>query len=239
MNQNHRPLRLSLLATCLMVAPLFARADDLRSKCPDLEKCAHAVAELTGAKFVYDSGMLKDAIASTKNFDLTKGNADEVFTLMLNQNGFTRMPLAEANAFTILRQRDARDSALPTLVADAKTTPDFPKTWDLANLRYKLVQPELAEHICQNIRAFMPANSRVVPDDVSGQIFLVAPYPILANALKAIQSMDVKISAEKMRQITGRGRKHREERGPPRPEGSGNAGGPPPGPPNGEPASRH
>lgn len=178
------------LSVWILAATPFAHADDLRTKCADLEKCIHAVAELTGEKYVYDSGILKETIASTKNFELTKENADEVFTLMLNQHGLTRMPLADANAFTILRQRDARDSALPVLLADAKTTPEFPKTWDLANLRYELVRPKLAEHICQSIRAFMPANARVVPDEVSGQIFLVAPYPILAKTLQSIQSMD-------------------------------------------------
>lgn len=190
------PLSLLLLIPCLILAAPV-RAESVKSKCPDLEKCAHLVAALTGGKYIYDGESPKGVVRATENFEMTKENADEVFTLMLNQEGYTRLPLSEPGTYTILRQRDARDSALPLLVADPETTPDFPKNWDLATLRYKLSRPEGAEPICRNIRAFMPGNSRVVPDAASGQIFLVAPYPILATALQTIRSMDAKPPGKK------------------------------------------
>jgi hypothetical protein len=207
------------LALALAFLPALASADSVKSKCPDLEKCALSVAELTGAKFVFDGTLLKGAIQASANYELTKENAEEIFTQMLSQNGFTRLPLTEARAYTIIRQREARDSALPVIQADAKTTPEFPKNWDLATLRYRLAQPELAEHICQTIRAFMPANSRVIADEISGQVLLVAEYPILASALATIQTLDVKTSPEKLKRLH---EQMRQGRGPelraPRPE---------------------
>jgi type II secretory pathway component GspD/PulD (secretin) len=193
----------------LLFAPA-AFADSVKTKCPDLEKCANAVAELTGSKYVFDGAMLKGPVQATANFEMTKENAEEVFTQMLDQNGFTRLPLSEPNTFTILRERDGRDSALPEITADSKTTPAIPKAWDLATLRYRLSQPELAEHLARNIRSFMPGNSRVIPDPISGQLIFVAPYPILANVLRLVQSMDVKVSTEKLKKLDEELRLNRE-----------------------------
>lgn len=193
-----------LLVSCLVASSLSsppARADSVRSTCPDLEKCAHAVASLTGAKLVYDPGLLKGAIGATENFELTKENAEVVFTQMLDQNALTRVPLAEANAYTILRQREARDSALPRFDADSKTTPDIPKTWDLGTLRYRLAHPELAETIARTLRSFLPATSRVIPEELSGHLIVVATFPILANVLNLAQSMDVKVSGPTLKKV--------------------------------------
>ncbi|GEM_PF-3436473 len=209
---HFRPCRSAvfLLLSSLLLSPAFARADSVKARCPDLEKCALAVSELTGEKFVYDAIALKGPIQATPNFELTKENADEIFTQMLDQNGFSRVPLSEPNAYTILRSRDARDSALPLLTADAKTTPSIPKTWDIATLRYKLTQPELAEHLTRNARSFMPANWRIIPDETSGQLILVAPYPILAHVLGLLQSMDVKVTPAQLKKLEGRRTEARE-----------------------------
>jgi hypothetical protein len=199
-----------LLVPCLVAASLSspsARGDSVKSKCPDLEKCAHAVATLTGTKLVFDPEILKGAIGATENFELTKENADVVFTQMLDQNGLTRVPIADANAYTILRQRNARDSALPRFDADAKTTPEIPKTWDLGTLRYRLAHPELAETIARTLRSFLPATSRVIPEELSGHLIVVASFPILANVLNLAQSMDVK--APRPREAERRARANR------------------------------
>ena len=202
-----------LLVPCLVAASLSspsARADSVKAKCPDLEKCAHAVAALTGTKLVFDPGLLKGAVGATENFELTKENAEVVFTQMLDQNALTRVPLADANAYTILRQRDARDSALPRFDADSKTTPDIPKTWDLGTLRYRLAHPELAEPIARTLRSFLPASSRVIPEELSGHLIIVASFPILANVLNLAQSMDVKPSGPALKHMEEKRKAARE-----------------------------
>jgi hypothetical protein len=199
-----------VLISCLGILSASASADSVASKCPDLDKCAHAVSALTGIKLVYDPGVLKGSIQATSNFELTKENAEVIFTQMLDQNGLTRVPLDEANTYTIMRQRDARDSALPRLDADSRTTPVIPKTWDLATLRYHLSNAELAEPIARNIRSFMPGNSRVIPDEISGRLILVVSYPVMANVLNLIQSMDVKASASTLKKLEDRRKEARE-----------------------------
>jgi hypothetical protein len=210
-----RPLRphslslLSVLVSCLTLAPSFAHAESVKAACPDLEKCAYAVAALTGDRLVFDPGILKGPIRATENLELTKEDAEIIFTQMLNQNGLTRLPLEGAKAYTILRQRDARDSALPRFDADSKTAPALPKTWDLAILRYRLAHPELAEPIARNIRSFLPGTARVIPDELSGHLLITAAEPILGSVLNLIQSMDVKVSKAILKSLAERRREHR------------------------------
>lgn len=170
-----------------------AGATSVQSACSNLEKCTLATAEISGSKYLFDGNLKTVEISASPNFEFTKENAEEILSQMLDQNGFTRIPLSEPRTFTILRQRDARDSALPMYNADATTTPEFPRTWDLATLRYRTPRPHLCDHIARTMRSFLPGNSRVIPDEITGQILVTASQPILASVLEKIQAMDIDV----------------------------------------------
>jgi type II secretory pathway component GspD/PulD (secretin) len=195
--------------TGLLIVPSPASAAAVKDACANLEKCANAIAELTGTKYVFDGKELAGMkIAATANFELTKENAEEVFTLMLEQNEYTRLPLGEEKAYTIIRSRNARDSALPIYTGDSTNLPKLPQHWDLSTARYRAQTPELVDHLARNMRSFLPANSRVIPDENSGTLLITAPNPIIRNVLNHIQALDVKLSPEKIKEL----KRAREER---------------------------
>ena len=182
------------LGMVLGMAPAARAGQAYNEACPDLNTCAKSVSTLLGQKYLVDPETQGGAVA-TQNLELTKDNAEILFTTALHANGYTRVPLAGvANTFRIMRERDARDSNLPHVIADSKTGPDFSNTWDLGDLVYKLSNPEIAEHIARTLRSFLPANSRVIPDTLTGHVRLTAAWPELRRAFERIRDMDQKPS---------------------------------------------
>jgi type II secretory pathway component GspD/PulD (secretin) len=206
---------LMIAAIPLCLTPPLSAAALVKDQCANLEKCANAVAELTGTKYVFDGKELAGLkVAATPNYELTKENAEEVFTQMLEQNEFTRLPLGEEKAYTIVRSRVARDSALPIYSGDSQYLPKLPQHWDLSTVRYRAQTTELVEDLARTMRSFLPANARVIPYPSSGTLLITAPNPIIRNVLSHIQALDVKLSPEKIRERK-REREQRRKAPPP------------------------
>ena len=214
---------MTFLIFLLVLSP--AHAATFKEKCPDIPTCANAVAALTGDKYVFD-GDVKGTMQATDNVMLDPSNADLLFTNALNANGFARVPLAEPRTFQIMRLRDARDSALPLIDASKTQSPRLPKTWDLVTMRYKATAGgEIVEHLARTSRSFMPANSRMIPDEASGTLIVTDSAANLMKLYTIIQGMDVAPSAE-LKKKWKEEREHRRN-APPPPGGQG-PGGPPP-----------
>lgn len=184
--------RILILGSGLLA--INAHADLFKDKCTDLHACAQAVSELTGEKYIYDSEV-KGQIYSTPNVELTKENALMLFTTALHMNGFTRMATKELGTYQILKERDARDSAIPTVSCDATHAPQLPEYWDTYTLKYKATNPEVVEEIARTIRAFMPVSSRVIPSELGGMILLTAAAPDLKRIYELIRENDQKPTA--------------------------------------------
>ena len=175
---------------CVSFLPMLTHADTFAQKCPDIQACANSVGALLGQKYLLDHD-LRASMNATPNLEFTKENAELLFTTMLNAEGLTRVPLpTEAHLYQIMRQRDARDSAIPIYSGDQTSAPDLPNTFDLITFKYKASHPEALEYIARNARSFMPANARIIPDELSG-VLLVSDNAINIKKLYTlIHEMD-------------------------------------------------
>jgi type II secretory pathway component GspD/PulD (secretin) len=188
-----------------------AFADSFDAKCPDLAACAKAVGELTGQKYVFD-GDLKGRSYATPNVEFTKENAELLFTTALDRGGFARVPLGPPGTYMIARQRDARDLAIPLVSADATTAPVLPETWDLLTLKYKATNPDVVEQIARTARSFMPANSRIIANELSGFLWVTDTAPNLKKIYELIRTSDIKPTAEMKRKWDEKDKQYQLER---------------------------
>lgn len=172
-----------------------AWAGTFAEQCPDIATCAKTVGELLGQKYIFDVD-IKGPVQATPNLKLTRENAELLFTNALNMNGFSRVPLNEPNTYQIMRQRDARDSTIPVVKADAQTPPTLPNTWDLYTLNYKASNPEIVDQIARFSRSFMPANARIIPVEVSGTLLVTDSAANLKKLYTLIKDNDVKPTPE-------------------------------------------
>lgn len=172
-----------------------AGAATFAEKCPDIATCAKVVGVLLGQKYLFDADV-KGKVEATSNLELTQENAENLFTGMLNINGFSRVPSGVENTYQILRQRDARDQAIPTVSASQKETPQLPNNWDLYTLKYQATHPDSVENIARTSRSFMPANARVIPVEVSGTLLITDTAINLKKLYGIIKDLDRKPSAE-------------------------------------------
>lgn len=179
-------------------------------KCTELSSCAKAVSELTGQKYIYSEDF-KIKPSATPNLELNAENAELLFTTLLNQEGLTRVPLPEKNTFQIARQRDARDSIVPIISATKSKQPELPNTWDLVTLKYKAENADAVEHIARSARSFMPANSRIIPDELGGMLLVTDSAMNAKKLYQIIRDMDVKPTAEMKRQWQEARRERRME----------------------------
>jgi len=183
-----------------ILLPSVSMAGTFADQCPEITVCAKVIGEMLGQKYVFDRDV-KGQVGATPNLELTNENAEALFTNALNMNGFARVPVGTPNTFQIMRQRDARDSALPTIDADANTPPALPNNWDLYTMRYKASNPELVEHMARFSRSFMPANSRIIPVEWSGLLLITDTAANLKRIYDLIKSNDVKPTPEMKKQM--------------------------------------
>jgi type II secretory pathway component GspD/PulD (secretin) len=206
-------LPVALVCTAVAAVSSHARADSFGEKCPDIADCAKVVGQLLGQKYLFDLDV-KGKIVATPNLELTKDNAEILFTDMLNLNGFSRVPAGVPGTYQIMRQRDARDAAIPTVSADQNTAPELPNNWDLITLKYRATHADAIEMIARMSRSFMPANSRIIPNELSGMVLVTDSSMNLRKLYDLIKDMDRKPSAE-LKKRWAEMEKERAKHGPP------------------------
>lgn len=187
--------RLPLILLALLIQN--GEAKTFAESCPDIQTCANAVASILGQKYIFDSEV-KGKIISTSNFELTKENAELLFTKALDMNRYARVPLSQPGMFQIMSQREARDSALPLIKSDQNTAPALPENWDLVTMQYQAThkEPGVVDNIARSVRSFMPANSRIIPVAMNGQLLITDSAPNLKKIYEIIKQMDVKPNPE-------------------------------------------
>ena len=170
----------------------FSQADVLIEKCPSIETCASIVSELLGQKYIFDPELVKGKVQATGNMELTKENAELLFTQMLHISGFSRVPIGQANTFQILREREARDSTIPIVKADKLTPPLLPNLWDVMILQYKLTFPKSADQIISIVRGSLPANARIVNAELNGSLLITDSALNLKRIYELVRDLDQK-----------------------------------------------
>ena len=110
--------------------------------------------------------------------------------------GYSRVPVGEAGTYHIMRQRDARDQPIPTILASQNEAPPLPNNWDLCTLKYKATHADVIEDIARTCRSFMPAASRIIPELITGTLLITDTAINLKKLYGIIKDMDQKPTAE-------------------------------------------
>jgi hypothetical protein len=197
-----KSLVVGFLASALLTMTLIesshaaTASNSFNEKCPDIQKCADLISELLGQKYVYDADVKGKAIG-TPNLEITKENAEALFTNLLFLNGYTRVPSGVPGVYQIVREKDARDSAIPVVRTDfnAKDIP-LPDNWDLYTMIYKAKNADSVESTARLIRSFMPATSRVMSMDLSGSVSVTDSAMNIKKLYQLIHDNDQKPTAE-------------------------------------------
>ncbi len=192
---NKKSAALPLILLC--ATPALA-GDSFSEKCPDIPSCAKTVSELMGQQYAYDVD-IQGKMSATSGLLITRENAELLFTDMLNINGFTRVPLGPLGTYQIMRQRDARDSTLPIIRADKNTKPELPHNWDLYTMIYKSSHSEVVDELARTSRSFMPANSRIIPSELSSTLIVTDSALNIKKLYEILREIDQKPTPEFLR----------------------------------------
>lgn len=179
-----------------LMSTLSANADFYKDKCADLKECVSYVAKLTGDHYTYEVD-LKGKLEASSALEINARNADLLLTQMLDANGYTRVPLNTAKTYTIMRTRDARDTLLPKVTANAKFEPVLPNTWDWYDMQYEVTHPTASAEMTRLVRNFMPPNSRVIALDASSKVIVTGPVPVLRRVYILLKDLDRPTSKKK------------------------------------------
>lgn len=177
-------------AAAIALTPTHAFSDTFNEKCSSLASCAQATGKLLGQNYLFDP-QLKGTIKVSPNITLTRENAELLFTSLLQANNLSRIPVNDQGLYMIASQRDARDAAIPLVLSSAERPPELPLNHDLITLRYEAKNPGLVDHFARTSRSFMPANSRIIPDQASGSLLITDTALNLRKLYPIIRTQDV------------------------------------------------
>lgn len=213
-----------MLVSLLLVGSSF----NVMANCSDLKECTNNAYKLIGKNFV-TSEKLEGKIENSKDFKLTKENAEKIISAMLNQNGYTRISIDSANDYII----NARDIRYNTQTA-IEWSGDLEKIPDLSDyflLQIKTKNPELMSNTVRSLRPFLSRYGRIVEQLSTSSILIqdtginlrkVAPLvaeldkPVDAKVLTLIKNQDChsdygKKEMKKNKEIIKKSKKSNEE----------------------------
>lgn len=180
-----KKILLSVMILSLMVNTSYAKKDKGNST---LDRIVQKVALLTQTDYLYDKS-LKGKYIVTKNFKLTKENADKFLSTILNLNGYTRVRFGKNN-FQIINSRDIRYHE----VSSYTKVSDMPDSDDYVMFRYKLKEKRLAKDITRSFRPFMSRYGRIIAMNHIGYLIIQDTAPNIKRMMKIIAEVDVKLT---------------------------------------------
>ena len=156
--------------------------------CNDFKSCAKVMFEVTQERYVW--GGQNISISAATDIDITKENAALVFTALLDQAGFARVPVGDGKTYHIVSVSQRREMETPIIEASAEQKPDLPETWDWVTLRYKVRSPETAKYLENNYRLSVPREARLIADENTGTVELTATVPVARKMYATLKGGD-------------------------------------------------
>ena len=185
------------MKTIVLLALLFSvtavRAENFGAACPDIASCIKVVSKITGEKYIYDVREIGGKGNATDNIELTKENADNLFSNLLNMNGLTRVPTGEKDTFRIMKVNEAKGSAIPSFEASYDHEPNLPNTWDIVRMEYKMMYPETVRPLENVIRTFANMGARIYGNDINGTLVIADTSMGLKGLYPLLRSNDKKM----------------------------------------------
>lgn len=169
----------------------------VKKECSTLDLCINAISKLTGDMY-FHGGKIKGKITATDNLEITKENAVNFLTNILNVNGYTRIPSSGKNTYKIIITRDVRYSSIPQITAGYNKVPKLPNTHDYYMMTYKLKYANTTE-LTRSFRPFMSRYGRLI-DMKEQNILIVQDTAInISRLYKLIKEIDIKPSKEDLK----------------------------------------
>lgn len=201
-----------LFVLILLSSPVLAKESKNKARrCENLNKCVQLVSQLTGKQYLV-GGELKGKIQTSKNLLLTKENADTLFSHILHENGYTRVPIKGQGVFRIINARDVRYTPTPHYYATKTTFPEMPDTADYHMLTYTFSAADfgITTEVTRSLRPFMSRYGRIIDIKSQKKIVLQDTAINIKRLYKIIRDLDVKPNSE-MQEKRERSQKHRRK----------------------------
>lgn len=178
---------------------------EAKQQCSELEKCIELVSQLTGDKYLLDKDV-KGKIGFSKNYKITKENANDFISFTLNNSGYTRIPLKKG-VWSVINARDVRYSTPPHYEVGKD---QIPKNFDHISASLKLKNPNLAPEVSRNFRPFMSRYGRIIDLKTPGIIIITDTANNVHRLLKYVNQLDKEPTKEEQARFQER-RKHRQK----------------------------
>tara|TARA_B100000925_G_C22008038_1_gene474678 strand:- start:3554 stop:4186 length:633 start_codon:yes stop_codon:yes gene_type:complete len=164
-----------------------------------LKEIVERVSNITKVKYIYKID-LKGNAQFSKNFKITKINADSTLSHLLNLNGFTRVEV-EPGIKKIIEAKDVRYSAVPSIETSKKITPNIPANSDYFMLKYRFESEVSTKDIQRSLKPFLSRFGRIVDVGQTREVILQDTGLNLKRLYRLLISMDKNISNEYKKEI--------------------------------------
>jgi type II secretory pathway component GspD/PulD (secretin) len=163
--------------------------------CVDVKTCSKLMFDLKGQRYIWDGKMEDYKFLGTPDVELTKDNAELVFTAILDQMGLARMPVGDGKTYRVVKSPYIKEIETPIVEASAENRPTFPSnTWDWVTMRYHVKSPESAPSIESMYRLHVPREGRMQADENAGLIIVTGQTPMVRQMYETIKAADKPLS---------------------------------------------
>lgn len=184
---------------------LIGTAEAKNHSCNEVKDCIELVSVLTGDKYLIDKSV-KGKISFSKNYKITKENANEFISYALHSTGYTRISVKNG-LWSVINARDIRYSAPPHFDVGKESIPD---TYDYLSATLKLKNPHLAPEVSRNFRPFMSRYGRIIDIKTPGIIIINDTGKNINRLIKYVKQLDKEPTKEEQARFQQK-RKHREK----------------------------
>lgn len=162
-------------------------------QCKDIKTCISLVSELTDIQYIIDKDV-KGSFDMTKNYTITKENAEAFLSHALYMTGYTKVP-TNKNEWTVINARDVRYVSTPTYNYPKEKVPE---TFDHVMVTIKLKNKYIVSDISRNFRPFMSRYGRIIDLKRPGIIIISDTGKNINRLLKMIELIDYKPSEDEI-----------------------------------------
>ena len=199
---------------CLVLGIILGAGSAEAAGCGDLKACAKAMHDLTGQRYVWEADADKSKLVMVPEVELTKENAEMVFTALLDQVRLARVPVGDGKTYRIVTSPLRKEMEMPVLEASADRKPQFPQTWDWVTMRYRPKSPEMVDWLERAYRLHMPRESRLQADLSAGFLIVTAAAPVVRQMFETLKAADVPMNPAVKKAIAEEERRMRDAKAP-------------------------
>ncbi|OFZ18026.1 MAG: hypothetical protein A2X94_04570 [Bdellovibrionales bacterium GWB1_55_8] len=176
---------------------------DIRFKAGEMELIAFLEMISEKLDVTIDASGLGDGslgtIAVPEMGALNRERANALVLTSLYLEGYTWIHNTAADMYRVVRLRDARDQEIPVISDPARLPDSHELVTYIMPIRH--ASPEF---IARNMRSFMPANSRIIPDVTTSSILITDSAHNISKLKKLVERVDTPEAAKQAEELLAR-----------------------------------